>query len=153
MWFDQIAEAENPGRAELQLFVHNVRQFLGFVLENRNDFGFLWEGSPDLHELAWETFRHDVAQGVEALSRAIEEIPQDAIHAHGLEGRPLRFKFRVLGSIGNQWERFRGLSASVPEWLKKIIAAIDAVLDSLISAGGGKGGVIKEFKDALAALA
>jgi hypothetical protein len=153
MWFDEIAEAENPERAELRLFVHNVRDFLGFVLENRNDFGFLWEGSPDLYELAWDTFRLDVEQGVDALSSAIEEIPQDAIHAHGLERRPLRFKFRVLGSIGSQWERFRGLSAPVREWFKKIIAAIDAVLDSLINAARGIGGVIKEFKDALSALA
>ena len=153
MWFNQIADAENPGRAELQRFVHNVREFFGFVLENTNDFGFLWEGSRDLHELAWGTFNHDVQEGVEALSRAVEEIPQAAIDAHGLENRPLHFKFRVLGSIDSQWERFRGLTASVREWLKKIIAAIDAVLDSLISAAGGTGGVIKEFKDALAALA
>jgi hypothetical protein len=34
-----------------------------------------------------------------------------------------------------------------------VVDAIDAVLDSLIEAAGGAGGLIKEFKDALRALA
>jgi hypothetical protein len=38
-------------------------------------------------------------------------------------------------------------------WFKRLIEAIDAVLDSLIEAAGGVGGLIKEFKDALSALA
>ena len=40
-----------------------------------------------------------------------------------------------------------------PEWFRKIIEAIDAALDSLIAAAGGVGGLVKEFKDALLALA
>lgn len=84
------------------------------------------------------------------------------LFTHGLTGRPLKFKLWVLDSIGNQWEhlreprdwrgRFRR-QLSIREWFKKIIEAIDAVLDSLIDAAGGAGGLIKEFKDALSSLA
>jgi len=38
------------------------------------------------------------------------------------------------------------------EWLKKMYEAIDAILDSIIGAAGGAGGVVKEFKAALSAL-
>ena len=153
MWFNQVAAAERPGRKELKLFVYNVCDFLGFVLENRNDFGFLWEDSPELHELALETFQYDIAEGASLeLVSAIREISQDDLNTHGLKGRPLKFKFRVLDSIGNQWKRFRG-QLSIREWFKKIIDAIDAILGSLIDAAGGAGGIIKEFKDALSSLA
>ena len=153
MWFSEIAKTDNPGREDLQLFVQNVRNFLGFVLENKNDFSFLWEESPELHDLAWETFRFDISEGAGLeLDYAIRDIHLEKLHQHGLEGRPLRFKFKVLDSIGNQWEKVRG-QFSVREWFKKLIEAIDAVLDSLIDAAGGAGGLIKEFKDALGALA
>lgn len=153
MWFTDIADSEDPGRRELQLFVQNVRSFLGFVLENTNDFRFLWEYSPELHELAWETFRFDISEGVGVeLDHMIHDIPTEKLRRHGLEGRPLRFKFKVLDAIGNQWEKVKG-QLSVREWFKKIIESIDAILDSLIDAAGGVGGIIKEFKDALNALA
>ena len=153
MWFNQVAASENPGRQELSLFVLNVRDFMGFVLENRGDFGFLWEDSPELHELAWETFQYDIVQGAGLeLDGVIQDIPQKNLNAHGLEGRPLKFKFRVLNSIGNQWERLKG-KLPIREWFKKIIDAIDSILDSLIDAAGGVGWIIKEFKDALKSLA
>ena len=153
MWFGEIAASENPGREELQLFVRNVRNFFGFVLENMDEFSFLWEGAPELHDLAWETFRFDIAEGAGLeLDYAIRDISPERLRRHGLEGRPLRFKFKVLDAIGNQWERVKG-QLSIREWFKKVIEAIDAVLDSLIDAAGGAGGLIKEFKDSLSALA
>jgi hypothetical protein len=152
MWFNEIAASENPGRHELSEFVRNVRNFLGHVLEDRDNFGFLWEDSPDLYDMAWETFRFDIAEGAGLdLDRSIPEISSENLRIHGLEGRPLKFKFRVLNSIGNQWEKVKG-QFSVKGWFKKIIDAIDAILDSLIAAAGGAGGIIKEFKDALSAL-
>lgn len=42
---------------------------------------------------------------------------------------------------------------SIREWFRKIIEAIDAALGSLIDAAAGIGGLLKEFKDALLALA
>ncbi|HEV2539527.1 MAG TPA: hypothetical protein VGU03_07440 [Frateuria sp.] len=153
MWFDSIASTDEPGRRELQGFVYSVRDFLAFVLEQTDAFGFLWESHPELREQARETFALDVAErGVPELLQAIDEIPSEALHAHGLEGRPLRFKLRVLNAVASLWPRLKP-QLSIRDWLKKIIDAIDAILGSLVEAAGGAGGIIKEFKDALSALA
>src|SRR5690606_15076353 len=106
MWFNQLA-TEEPGLNELKLFVRGVRSFLGFVLENQNNFHFLWNRSPELHSLALETYRFDVCEGAGlALDKAIDDIPKDMLFIHGLNGRPLKFKFRVLDAIANEWEKF-----------------------------------------------
>ncbi len=153
MWFDNVAASENPGREELHMFVCDLRNFFAYVLDNTKEFYFLWEESPELRELAIDTFRFDISEGAGLdLGKAIPYISSEKLHQHGLEGRPLRFKFKVLNAIGNRWEKVRG-QLSVREWFKKIIDAIDAILDSLIDAAGGTGGLIKEFKDALGALA
>jgi hypothetical protein len=153
MWFDSIASTDEPGRKELQGFVCSVRDFLAFVLEQTDTFGFLWESNPELLEQARETFALDVAErAVPELVQAIDEISPEGLHAHGLEGRPLRFKLRVLKSVSNLWPRLKP-QLSIRDWLKKIIDAIDAILGSLVEAAGGAGGIIKEFKDALCALA
>jgi len=60
--------------------------------------------------------------------------------------------FELSYLLGGLQEKVRG-QFSVREWFKKIIDAIDAILDSLIDAACGTGGLIKEFKDALGALA
>jgi hypothetical protein len=152
MWFDEVAASENPGKPELAQFLWNLRTFFAFVLEDGR-FGFLWERSPGLRDLAQETFRFDVAEGAGIdLDRAIPEIPTQRLRAHGLVGRPLKFKFRVLASIAGQWENLRD-GLSVRAWFRKVVEAIDAILDSLIDAAGGAGGLIKEFKHALMALA
>jgi hypothetical protein len=153
MWFDDIAEVDNPGREELRLFVRDVRHFLFYVLVDKRNFGFLWEQNPILFDLAMETMRFDIAEGAGLeLDRAIDEISNYQIRSHGLEGRPLRFKFQVLNTIANQWDSI-GDALSVREWFKKIIDAIDAILDSLIDAADGAGGIIKEFKETLSSLA
>ena len=150
MWFTEIAGHQNPGREELTRFLRNVREFLAFVLEAR-ELNFLWEDAPSLQPLAVETFQADVIPAVERLQRNVPEIPQERLVQHGLLGRPLRFKLRVLDAIAQQWDRVRG-QLSVREWLKRIFDAIDAILDCIIDAAGGAGGLIKEFKDALSAL-
>ena len=153
MWFTEIAEVQEPGKDELQRFVNAVLDFLDFVLEHQDDFAFLWQGREELRELARETFRSDVMEiGGPELRSAIREISDRALRSHGLTGRPARFKFRVLNSIANMWELVRG-QGRVLGWFKQIVEAIDAILDSLIDAAGGAGGLIKEFKDALSALA
>jgi len=153
MWFEEIAKAENPGKKELKMFVQDVRGFLGSVLENSQDFGFLWAENPELHDLALDTYKHDILNGAGLrLDSAIPKIGPRSLNDHGLEGRPLKFKFGVLASISNQWTQARA-SFSIRDWFKKIVDAIDAILDSLIDAAGGAGGLIKEFKDALSSLA
>lgn len=153
MWFTDVASADNPGREELRLFVQDVRHFLFFILEDRQNFGFLWRHDPSLHDLAMDTMKHDIAHGAGLeLDNAIHRIEDDRLYSHGLEGRPLKFKFQVLDSIANQWKSVRR-DFSVREWLKNIVGAIDAILDSLIDATHGAGRVIKDFKDALSSLA
>jgi hypothetical protein len=150
MWFTEIAHHQNPGRDELSQFLQNVQQFLAFALEAR-ELKFLWEDEPTLRPLAIETFQADVIPGIERLRRNVPEIMQERLMLHGLLGRPLQFKLRVLDSIGQQWDKVRE-QFSVREWLKRIFDAIDAILDCVIDAAGGVGGLVKEFKDALAAL-
>ena len=154
MWFNNLKESDNPGRQELEMFVWDVKDFLNFVLEDRDRFGFLWESDPSLYKLAVQTYRSDVAErGVPGeLIEAIPYIPPMIIRRHGLEGLPLMFKFRVINTIADKWGSFRD-KLSMRAWFKKLIDAIDALLNSLIDAAGGAGGLIKEFKDALRSLA
>lgn len=152
MWFTDVASADNPGKEELRLFVQDVRHFLFFVLEDTQNFGFLWQHDPALHDLAIDTVNHDIAQGAGMeLDRTIASIGNERLHLLGLQGRPLKFKFQVLNSIADQWKSIHR-DFSVRQWLKQLIRAIGAILDSLIEAAGGAGRVIKDFKDALYAL-
>jgi len=161
MWFTEISTESNPGRAELIKFLDGLASFLVFVLENRDDFGFLWADEPALGELAMDSFRGDVRPELQRLRQITSDLSVAILTQHGLHGRPLRFKLGVLNSIANRWERIRELTSlgsvrrllSASEWFKKIIDAIDAILESLIAAAAGAGGLIKEFKDALRALA
>jgi hypothetical protein len=150
MWFKEIAQHPNPGRNELGQFLLNTQNFLAFSLE-AGEFAFMWEGQPALRALANETFREDVIPTIERLIGRLPEIPQVQLNQHGLVERALRFKLLALDSIANQFESLRG-QFSVREWLKRVFDAIDAILDSLIQAAGGVGGLVKEFKDALSAL-
>jgi hypothetical protein len=153
MWFSSIASNEYPSIDELESFVDGTMEFLNFVL-TEDDFNFLWEDEPELRELAIDTFERDIRESASSLKQAIYEISDSQpLKDHGLIGRPMHFKLRVLDSIGRRWKKIIRGQFSAHEWFKKIIDAIDAILDSLINAAGGKGGMIKEFKDALAALA
>ena len=153
MWFTDLASVDNPGREELRLFVQDVRHFLLFILEDTQNFGFLWQHDPSLHDLAVETMQQDIAQGAGLeLEKAISQIGDARLSTHGLEGRPLRFRFQVLNSIANQWKSVRR-DFSVREWFKQVVDAIDAILDPLVDAANGAGRLIKEFKQSLVSLA
>jgi len=153
MWFTDVASADNPGREELRLFVQDVRHFLFFILEDTKNFGFLWQHDPSLYDHAKDTMRHDIAQGAGLeLDKAIHRIDNIHLYSHGLEGRPLKFKFQVLNSIANQWKSVCR-DFSVREWFQQVVNAIDVILDSLIDAANGAGRLIKDFKDTLASLA
>lgn len=153
MWFQDIAQASIPAKPELQKFVVNTRRFLKFVLDEKVTFGFLWTVDPKLRKAAVATFDGDISKGAGLqLDQAIPNLTDDQLKRHGLSGRPLRFKIQVLNAVANQWNNLQGV-LSIGEWLKKTLDAIDAILDSLIDAAGGAGGLIKEFKDALRALA
>jgi hypothetical protein len=161
MWFEDIAKVEEPGPGELMEFTRGVEACLGFVLEQRQDFAFLWEDELELWDLAQDTYKNDVRPAAGRMRDVIGKIPTPLLDQHGLRNRPLRFKLRVLNSIANRWRRIREQfkagtlrrMLAAREWFKKVVEAIDAVLESLIEAAGGAGGLIKEFKDALRALA
>jgi len=152
MWFSELADVENPGREELQGFVSATIRFLAFVVEQEHGFEFLWEDAPGLRLVAKPTFEEDVFRSARELTDRIPRIRETRLLAHGLLGRPLRFKLLVLDVIGRRWPEVRE-KFSRREWFRKYVAAIDAILDSLVAAAGGTGGLLKEFKDALAALA
>jgi hypothetical protein len=153
MWFREIAAVEDPGRRELQAFVDGVLKFLKFVLEHREEFPFLWEDAPELRELAIETFRRDVSKSADELRRIIPDISNELLVMHGLIGRPAKFKFRVVNTIANLWDRVRPQKTRICGWFKQMTEAIDAILKSLTGAAGGIGGVLEEFKDTMSALA
>lgn len=153
MWFKNLTDSRDPGTQELIMFVRDLKHFLITVLEDDVNFSFLWETNPSLQGMGLETYRFDISEGgAEELIRAIPKIDPETIRQHGLKGRPLRFKFHVINTIANQWESLKG-ELSIRNWFKKLIDAIDALLDSLIDATGGVGALIKEFKDALGSLA
>lgn len=151
MNFTEIADLPNPGRPELHEFLDGVIGFLAFVLDDTEHFAFLWEDDPELLPLARESFA-DVQNGARDLHGRIDKIPAQVLAAHGLVGGSARFKYRVFASISKGWDRFWD-QFKIRDWFRRMVAAIDAILDSILAAVGGQvGGLIKEFKDALAAL-
>ncbi len=154
MWFTNLLEFENPGRGELKLFVDDVRLFLRDVLFEFREFQVLFEGNDDLFNRARAAFTSkEMTSGLVELTEAINSIEPKIMERHGLHGSNLRFKFGVLGHISSEFQRRLSGQFTVRGWFQRIVAAIDALLDSLIDATGGAGGLIKEFKDALGALA
>lgn len=175
MSFLELSRVEDPGKNELRAFVVAVRQFLTDVVNDDENFGFLWYSDSTLRGLASSTLERDINEGAGlALDQEIGRISDEALYLHGLRGRPLRFKLAVLAAIDESKGTYlNGMSPvsdfavlsrlppelrkrfSMREWLKKIIDAIDAILDSLLDAvsAPGAGGILKEFKDALRALA
>ena len=154
MWFREIAAVEDPGRPELQAFIDAVLEFLRFVLEDRDEFAFLWAQAPELRNLAVETFESDVEESAgELRARIPQNISTETLVRHGLIGRPARFKFRVLNMVANGWERVQAQQPRIRGWwLKRTMKAIDEILESLGLAAGGFGGVLKEFKGTMEVL-
>lgn len=154
MWFTNLLEFEDPDRDALKLFVDDVRRFLRDVLFEYREFRVLFDGNRDLLERARGAFEsREMAAGFDHLKESIDSIGPISMERHGLYGANLRFKFGVLGHISIELPQKLSDQFSVRGWFQRIVAAIDALLDSLIDAAGGAGGLIKEFKDALGALA
>jgi hypothetical protein len=166
MWFDEIAAVREPGIQELHGFLEGMLRFFAFALRE-DAFSFLWEDDRELRGLARDTFELDVIPAVRHLHEELEKAAPTPegnrrLLDHGLLGRPMRFKLRVLNSIAGQYEKLRQQVAagvkwfkgqfSMREWFKQLCEAIDAILESISEALGGAGGLIIEFKDALSAL-
>ncbi|MCW5977320.1 MAG: hypothetical protein KIT09_04550 [Bryobacteraceae bacterium] len=150
-WFSDLAEVPDPGREHLARFVREVMRLLAHVLET-DAASVLWELNPELREMARGAFESDVQRGAEELLSAIPEVPERALVQHGLTGRAARFKYNVMAAVSRGWGAVRD-HFTIGGGFKRVVEAIDAHLDSLIAVTGGVGGVVKEFKDALMALA
>ncbi len=111
----------------------------------------LWSEAPQLLELARSAFERDVLRAAEELHVAIHEIPEVKLIGHGLVGFSARFKFNVIAFLSGLWDRAGG-AFTVRAGFKRVVEAIDGPLGSLVEAAG-VGGAIKEFKEALLALA
>ena len=152
MWFTDAAAADMPEQAELRLFVQDVRHCLLFILEDRDNFGFLWRYDPSLYARAMETTNDDIVQlACKELEKAIVQMHIERLSAYGLEGRLLKFKIEVLNAIANQWKSVRR-DFSLRLWLRQLFDAIAVILDPLIEAANGAGRPLKEFKDTMSAL-
>jgi hypothetical protein len=152
MWFREVDTIQSPGVPELRVFVEGVVNFLGAVIEDREAFGFLWQGSEDLREQSADTFAQDVRPEANRLISELGRLSLSAMRAHGLDGRALRYKLRVVNTVAGLRPAMN-TTTEVRDWLRRILTAIDALLDSIIDAAGGVGGLIRGFKDSLAALA
>ena len=50
--FLAIADSPNPGRGELSRFTSDVESFLRLVVEESDEFAFLWDDAPELRGMA-----------------------------------------------------------------------------------------------------
>jgi hypothetical protein len=150
-WFVRVAEIRNPDREHLALFLDEVMRLLEHTLKSE-EAQVLWALNPELRGMAMEAYETDVRRGAEELGAAIRQIPNASLVQHGLIGRPARFKYNVMATVSRGWGRVRA-HFTIRGGFRKVVEAVDAHLESFIAASGGVGGVVKEFKDALLALA
>ena len=138
---DQVIDARNKLSEFLQ-FVYKLLQRL--ALEQRDPKGqqlFLKEIEPLIKD-AWEEFENDFTLG-ESIDR-IQRLASSQLREHGLYGNQLNLKIRVVRFWNVAFEKFGGA-----KFFKKLIGAIDTLLESLIGPTGIPGAV-KEIKDIMA---
>jgi hypothetical protein len=150
-WFNDLVLDPDPGPDALRAFVDRTTEFLARILDD-DRFRFLWDDDPSLRPEAIATFEQDVRKEAVYLGQTVATVSGPRLRSHGLLGRPLHFKLRVLDAIARSWTRVDD-PHSARAWLTRVLAAIDVLLSSLIDAAGGAGGMMKEFQDSLSALA
>jgi hypothetical protein len=139
-----MPEFSDSDRDELVQFLKNTIEFLRpLATDNLNLF------AQDLRTaitLAWSEFENDFDQArAEATVHAIRA--DRAIWA-GLYGSQLQLKLAVIRHWQQKWEQTRTSPGFGKKILKKLIAAIDTVLGSLIAATG-LDEALRELKDIL----
>jgi molecular chaperone GrpE (heat shock protein) len=148
----KITVSADPDRKELALFLKETVNLLGFLV-NAEDFrDRLWRGDENLRQLGAQSFEKDVIPAAKNLESALHNISPDDLKYHGLTGTAARFKYKVIAKLARAWRRHKG-EFTVGKTLRSLLEAVDAVLDSMVSAANGNGGLIKEFKDVIMALA
>jgi hypothetical protein len=130
-------------RDALKDFISRVHALLGEIAANGGPVGGPAFVPPDLRPLlrdAWPAAADDLL----ALHTRIERANDQTLAVHGLSGSSLRFK---LGVIQRAWSNFA--ADRIIKWLRKLLSAIDTLLDSIIDALGPTGAAAKELKQAL----
>ena len=134
-----MPEVSIRDREELERFVSGTVRLIGDVATQHTHLF-----PPKLHQdiaAAWSEFDQDFDRE-RALSLA-REIPEERAIWAGLYGAQLQLKLAVVRYWRSKWNRF-----STGKVLKKLLDAIDTVLDSLIAATG-LDEALKELKDIL----
>jgi len=151
-FFVDLARSRQPGLDDLELFVSETEALLRFLVEGK-DFGQpLWRGDDYLRQLAADSLSADIIPAAQELKNAIRSIPETELKRHGLTGTAARFKYNAIAKLSRNWRRYRG-KYTVGGTFRSLMQGVEAVLDSLISAAGGTGGLLKEFKEVIMALA
>jgi hypothetical protein len=135
---DQVIDARKRLSEFLQ-FVYKLLQRL--ALEQRDPKGqrlFVKE-IESLIKDAWAEFENDfnLDQSIERIQR----LESSQLREHGLYGNQLNLKIRVVQFWNEAFEKFGGAKV-----FRKLIGAIDTVLESLL-APTGIPGAVKEIKD------
>jgi hypothetical protein len=135
----------DPDREALVGLIERLRDLLGQVVRTGGP-----PGGPAFVPVDLRPLLDDAWPGVDADLRALSarvRVATDAeLDRHGLRGAQLHFKLAVIDRL---WERFRGAAGNrALKWLKKLLKAIDNLLDSL-RAILNVGDMAKELKTAI----
>lgn len=140
-------------RERLIGFLWWLREFLELLVKESEyptqDVPLFWPELPDeLRKSIFEAW-HELNDRRRTFDEAVkyqEKVAASDLEKAGLTGAQLSFKFRVL-----QWIRGRFGARRSPAWLRRLLRAVDDILDSIASVNPVAHG-IKEFKDALSSL-
>jgi hypothetical protein len=130
-------------RAALKEFLSQTHALLDEIAVHGGPLGGPTFVPADLQPLlrdAWPTAGADLL----SLHKAVDTADAGTLATHGLTGPSLRFK---LGVVQRAWSNFA--ADRLLKWLRKLLAAIDTLLESIIDALGPAGAAAKELKQAL----
>jgi len=137
-----------PARYLLSDFVRSVHHFLSVIITGgyeqlpdiRQRTGLrLDDGAIELAQKAlWE---FDQQEQLERALNAVESASDDDLELHGLTGAQLQFKLTAVQIRERRFLRFPVFGT-----LRRLIQAMDHVLDSVLDAVGASG-ALKELKD------
>jgi hypothetical protein len=130
-------------RAALSDFIERTYALLREIAELGGPEGgpiFVPEELRPLLRDAWPAAGEDLL----SLGGRIATAPVAVLASHGLVGASLHFK---LGVVRRAWTNFA--ADRVIKWLRKLLAAIDTLLESIVDALGPAGAAAKEIKQAL----
>lgn len=133
-------------REDLITFLNDTYRFVQNIYEG-NDPQSKQIVPNDLREMllsAWSEFEGDF--NLDEAQNRIRSLSEERMIAFGLYGAQLRLKLTIIARLRSEWLDFGGDNI-----LKKLIDAIDTLLDSLIAATGINE-ALKELKDILRGL-